>query len=91
MYADFESKLEEVNCIQGEPICKSDVERTALASDAKTARIVAVAGFVGAGVGIIGGVIAFILHDEEVIVDVNHPLAGKPVTFKVQVRTVSEG
>lgn len=31
------------------------------------------------------------VHDDEVIVDINHPLAGKPVTFKVHVRAVSAG
>lgn len=64
LWADFESKLEEVDCDEG-PNCKSFNDRVNIAADAQTTRALSVTSFVVGSLLIAGSIPAFILMKEE--------------------------
>ena len=69
LWMDYESQLDEVNCTQPPPACKSELERTTIASDAKSVRALAVTSWALGGAAIVGGILAFVLMEEEDIGD----------------------
>lgn len=74
--ADFNAKMDDVNCTYPPPDCKPFVERTVLASDAKNSRALSGVMFAVGGVGLVGGVLAFLLiHEEDEEAGANGPVA----------------
>jgi hypothetical protein len=66
MWAAFESTIQEVQCTQSPPACKSLNERTILAADANVQRAVAGVGFGAAAIGAAAAVVGFLLLRPEV-------------------------
>jgi hypothetical protein len=84
-YADFESKIVQVQCTQPPPACETFEQRVLLASEAKSSRGGAVAGFVLGGLGFVGGTLAFLLLKEE---DIDAPAADADVVEAPKLRSL---
>jgi len=87
MWADFESKLTEVQCTAEPPACKSFNDRVNIAADAQTSRTLAGV-FFGVGTALaVGSAVAFILMKEE---DFEAGSGGESVgIFEPRLRSIS--